>query len=112
MWATLSLVLAVASTLALFCGLLAYSLKVYSSQLSEGLKEQSKALAMIVEPMFRPPPQNTTQIVDLPQETVPSWRDEADSPDLVDNFGRPLTWETPVISEEESVSPADLWARP
>lgn len=86
--------------------------KTFSESLGEATLIQAKALAAITEPMFRPAHQDPAQVQDLDLPKTPAWVDEADSPDLIDNFGRPLTWETPVISEDDSVTSVDLWARP
>lgn len=123
MW---DLILSLMAVLVVFSGLLALLLRQFSTltaqvsreqaqSLASGLREisviQSEALAKVIAPVFTPSPV-PAQAQDLPVEEVPEWREIADSPDLIDETGRPLSWQTPVIPESESVGPNDLWANP
>lgn len=123
MW---DLILGLIAVLGAFSGLLVLLLRQFSTltaqvsreqaqSLASGLREisviQSEALATVLAPVFTPSPV-PAQAQDLPVEAIPEWRQEADSIDLIDETGRPTSWETPVISESESVGPNDLWANP
>lgn len=123
MW---DLILGLIAVLGVFSALLLLLLRQFSTltarvsreqaqSLASGLREisviQSEALAKVIAPVFTPPPV-PAQAQDLQEEKVPEWRETADSPDLIDETGRPMTWETPVLSEAESMGPGDLWAHP
>lgn len=123
MWTdTLSLVFGAAFLLVIFSGCLILALRQFSqlqNKASEATAEavgritvlQSEALAKVIAPVFTPPTV-PAQAQDLQEEVLPGWREGADSIDLIDDTGRPLAWETPVLSEAESMGPGDLWANP
>lgn len=117
MWSdTLSLVAGVLLVLGAFSWALILILRQFSQLLSDAssgqVKLQSEALATILAPVLVPKAE-PVEVKDLPEEKVPEWRERADSPDLVDDMDRVLDWSTiPVIPEEQTVGPADLWAKP
>lgn len=119
-------ILGLTAVLVVFSALLVLLLRQFSTltarvsreqaqSLASGLREisviQSEALAKVIAPVFTPS-QIPAQAQDLPEEKTPEWRETADSPDLIDDTGRPLAWATPVLSEAESMGPNDLWANP
>lgn len=113
MWAdTLSLFMGAAILVLLFSVALILTLRQFSQLLTEACSAQAKALALLVEPLFRAP-RDPVPVRDLEPAKIPEWLAEADSSDLIDPLtGRPLTWDTPVLTEEQSVGPQDLWNKP
>lgn len=125
MW---EVVIALLLVLGAFSGLLILLLRQFSTltvqvsreqakSLESGIREisliQSEALAKVVAPVINPPLLPSVQVKDIPEEKPPTWREEADSTDLIDPLtGRMMSWDVPVVPEEQTLGPADLWVNP